>query len=158
MVRNWLILPSFSQDPAQNFVRISVSRHCKIMPILIRILIGKCKDLAKIFAGYCLLYSALLISSENLEWSFRIMNLKDPDKFHWEFFSRFVQVLAQIFSWIEITGSYQDSVSILFTILTRLIERIWSRFYQVLAKIYFGSCYEDLVKSYSYIREGSYQE
>jgi len=37
------------------------------MPILIRILIGKCKDLAKIFAGYCLLYSALLISSENLE-------------------------------------------------------------------------------------------
>ena len=110
-IRNWLIVPSFNQDPAQNFSRISVSKSCRTMSFLIRILIRKYKDLAKIFTGYCLVHSILFIPSENLEESFRIIKLKGLVKFDRGFFPRFVQVLAQIFFWIEIAGSYQDLLS-----------------------------------------------
>jgi hypothetical protein len=104
--RNWLILESFNQDLLQNFSRICVSRLCKTISILIRILIRKYKDLAKIFAGYCLVNSVVFISWESLEGSFRIINFKDPVKFDSGFYPEFVQVLARIFFWIEFVGFY----------------------------------------------------
>ena len=104
-IRNWLILQSFNQDLVQNFSRICASKPSKTMSILIRTLIRKCKDLSKIFTGFCLVYSAMSISWDSLEGSFRIINLKDPVRFDSGFDPGFVQVLARIFFWIEFGGS-----------------------------------------------------
>jgi len=54
--------------------------------------------------------------------------------------SGFLQVPNQIFFWTENLGSDQDLLSILFRILTRIIERFRSRFSQVLLKISSESC------------------
>ena len=65
-IRNWLILRSLSQDLVQNFSRIRVSKSWKPMPVLIRILIRKLKNFAKIFTNYCLVHSTMSISCSNL--------------------------------------------------------------------------------------------
>jgi hypothetical protein len=127
------------QDPVQNFSRKNLSKPGKTMPIRIRILTEKYKDLVMLFEDYYLPYSVAFISWESLQGSFRIINLKDPAKVDSESFSEFVQVSVQTFFWIENVGSYQDLLSILLVILTRIIERIRSRFYQISVKICSGS-------------------
>jgi hypothetical protein len=56
----------------------------------------KYKDLVKIFAGYCLVYSAVFATRESLEGSFRIINLNDSIEFNPKLFPEFVQLLARI--------------------------------------------------------------
>jgi hypothetical protein len=107
-IPNAMLLSSFDQDYMQNFLRRCVSRLCKRMSVLIRILMRKYKDLVKIFAGYLLVYSAVFAIRESLEGSFRIINLNDP---------------------VEFAGSFQDLFSILFRFLTRIIEWFSSKFY-----------------------------
>ncbi len=117
------------QDSFRNFSRRSVSNPDKTMPIRTRILTGKYKDLVMLFEDYYLPYSVAFISWESLKEYFRIINLKDPAKVDSESFSGFVQVPAQTFFWIENVGSYQDLLSILLVILTRIKKRSRSRFY-----------------------------
>jgi hypothetical protein len=76
-----MLLSSFDHDHMQNFLRRCVSRPCKRISVLIRILMRKYKDLVKIFAGYFLVYSAVFAIRESLEGSFRIINLNDPVEF-----------------------------------------------------------------------------
>ncbi len=140
--------------PVKNISRISASYSFKIVPIRIRILIRKHKDSVRIFTGYCLIYWVLFISEESLEGLFRIMNRKNPLKFDSGSFSRFVHVSAEMIYWTQDVGSYRDSLSILFRILRRKIERIQLRFSQISVKIDSESWYENPVKSFSYIRGG----
>jgi len=124
-IRNCLVVQNFNQGLVQNFSQICVSNIWKINSILIR----KCKELAKIFTGCCLVSSVVSISWDSLEGSLRIINFKDPVRFDSGFYLELVQALARIVSCIDIARPYQNSLSILFRNVTKVIRRISSRFH-----------------------------
>jgi hypothetical protein len=95
-----------------------------------------------IFAGDWLSYPVVSISWKIIAGSFWIINVKDSVKFDSKFFLKFFMLLFRFFYWTEKYESYKDWRSILFKIVTRKAEMIWSKSDQALTNIRSVSCTE----------------
>lgn len=115
------------------------------MSLLIRTLIRKHKDLVRIFVGDWLPYELRFISWKSFAGSFWVINIRSPDKFAWKFFLKFFYISIQIFYLTEKSKSDKDSYSILFRIVTRKAEVIWSGLNQYPFGILRGTIQEQVI-------------